>query len=58
VIGPLWGAAAFDFYGVSAPFLTAALGIGLAFLIALRLQRPTEAVTSVASDAEPAGPAV
>jgi len=58
VIGPLWGAAVFDFYGVSAPFLTASLGIGLAFLITLRLRRPTEAALAVARDTEPSGPAV
>ena len=58
VIGPLWGAAVFDFYGASAPFLTASIGIGLAFFITLRLRRPTETVAGVASDAEPAGPAV
>jgi len=58
VIGPLWGAAVFDFYGVAAPFLTASIGIALAALITLRLRRPAETVTVVASDTEPAGPAV
>ncbi len=43
VVGPLWGAAVFDVYGVSAPFLTATLGVGLAFVIALQLQQPQAA---------------
>ncbi len=55
-MGPLWGAAVFDFYGVAAPFLTASMGIGIAFLIALRLRRPTEAAAAVAGDAKPAPP--
>jgi predicted MFS family arabinose efflux permease len=38
VAGPLGGAAVFDIYGPGAPFLTAALGVGVAFVIALRLK--------------------
>lgn len=40
VFGPLWGAAVFDVYGSGAPFLTAGVGVGLAFLLTLRLRRP------------------
>ncbi len=39
-MGPLWGAAVFDLYGTGAPFLTATVGIGLAFLLAFQLRRP------------------
>ena len=38
VAGPLGGAAVFDVYGPGAPFLTAALGVGVAFVIALGLK--------------------
>ncbi|UCC47417.1 MAG: MFS transporter, partial [Gemmatimonadota bacterium] len=40
VFGPLWGAAVFDVYGSGAPFITAGVGVGLAFLLTLRLRRP------------------
>ena len=40
VIGPLWGAAVFDLSGVAAPFLSASIGISLAFLLTFRLRKP------------------
>jgi MFS family permease len=40
VLGPLWGAAVFDLYGAGSPFLTACVGVVLAFLLTLRLKRP------------------
>jgi MFS family permease len=40
VVGPLWGAAVFDVYGAGAPFLSAMVGIALAFLITARLRQP------------------
>jgi len=43
VIGPLWGAAVFDVYGVAAPFLTATVGIALAFLLTFKLRKPGKA---------------
>jgi multidrug resistance protein len=53
VIGPLMGAAAFDFYGSAAPFLGASVGVGLAFALAFKLQRPR---APVAGPAEASGP--
>jgi multidrug resistance protein len=38
VVGPLGGAAVFDVYGPGAPFLTAAVGVAAAFVIALGLK--------------------
>jgi MFS family permease len=38
VVGPLAGAALFDAYGPGAPFLTAALGVAVALMIALGLK--------------------
>ncbi len=38
VVGPLGGAAVFDVYGPGAPFLTAAVGVAVAFVIALGLR--------------------
>ncbi|UCF18237.1 MAG: MFS transporter [Gemmatimonadota bacterium] len=46
-MGPLWGAAVFDAFGSGAPFLTAAVGVGFAFLVALRL-RPAVSAVAVA----------
>ncbi len=43
-MGPLWGAAVFDAFGSGAPFLTAAVGVSLAFLVALRLRPAVQAV--------------
>ena len=40
VLGPLWGAAVFDLYGPASPFITAAIGVGVAFLLTLRLRGP------------------
>ncbi len=40
VLGPLWGAAVFDLYGSASPFITAAIGVGVAFLLTLRLRKP------------------
>jgi multidrug resistance protein len=40
VLGPLWGAAVFDLYGAGSPFLTACVGVILAFLLTLKLKRP------------------
>ncbi len=47
-VGPLWGAAIFDVYGSGAPFLTASVGIGLAFLVTLSLRPADSTVTGVA----------
>jgi multidrug resistance protein len=52
VFGPLWGAAAFDLSGPAAPFLTASVGVSLAFLLTWRLRRPAmAAATAGGSDA-------
>ena len=48
VIGPLLGAAVFDAYGPSAPFLAATIGVGLAFLITFQLRRPETAAARAA----------
>ena len=49
VLGPLWGAAVFDVYGSSAPFLTAMMGVGLAFFITSRLpqSKPLSGTVSI-----------
>lgn len=50
VLGPLWGAAIFDIYGSGAPFLTAAAGVALAFVLTLGLRALPEQVKPVAAD--------
>ena len=55
VVGPLWGAAAFDASGASAPFLTASLGVGVAFLLMLRLRQPEPIIARAASSSVAAG---
>ncbi len=50
VLGPLWGAAVFDVYGSSAPFLTATVGVGLAFFITSRLPRVGPMVETISSE--------
>ncbi len=55
VVGPLWGAAAFDASGASAPFLTASLGVGVAFLLMLRLEQPEPVIARAASSSVAAG---
>jgi DHA1 family tetracycline resistance protein-like MFS transporter len=55
VIGPLWGAAVFDAFGVSAPFLTATLGVALAFVIAFQLRRPEPSLARAARGSGSAG---
>ncbi len=47
VLGPLWGAAVFDLFSTGAPFLTAAVGVSIAFLLALGLKSPRPAATRV-----------
>lgn len=39
VLGPLWGAAVFDAFNPGTPFATAAVGVALAFMLALGLRR-------------------
>ncbi len=51
VLGPLWGAAVFDLFSTGAPFLTAAIGVSIAFLLALGLQSPRPAATRVVQPA-------
>ena len=55
VVGPLWGAAAFDASGASAPFLTASLAVGVAFLLMLRLRQPEPIIARAASSSVAAG---
>lgn len=55
VVGPLWGAAAFDASGASAPFLTASLAVGVAFLLMLRLRQPEPITARAASSSVAAG---
>jgi multidrug resistance protein len=56
VVGPLWGAAAFDFSGASAPFFTASAGVALAFLLTLKLRQPAPTMMEAAGAAAPSGP--
>ncbi|UCC70948.1 MAG: MFS transporter [Gemmatimonadota bacterium] len=49
VVGPLWGAAVFDAYGPGAPFLTAALVVAIAFLVALGLRPATQSQRAAAA---------
>jgi predicted MFS family arabinose efflux permease len=49
-MGPLWGAAVFDAYGTGAPFLTAAVGVILAFVVTLRLRPAAPAVAAAEAD--------
>ncbi len=55
VVGPLWGAAAFDASGASAPFLTASLAVGVAFLLMLLLRQPEPATARATSSSVAAG---
>lgn len=47
VLGPLWGAAVFDLFSPGTPFITAAVGVSVAFAIALGLKSPRPAATRV-----------
>jgi predicted MFS family arabinose efflux permease len=49
VAGPLWGAAVFDAYGPGAPFLTAALGVGIALLMAFGLRPAAQSQRAAAA---------
>lgn len=55
VVGPLWGAAAFDASGASAPFLTASAGVAVAFALMLRLRQPQHVVARAVTPSAPAG---
>ncbi len=46
VLGPLWGAAVFDLFSAAAPFFTAAVGVSIAFLLAVGLQSPPGAAAA------------
>lgn len=50
VVGPIFGAAVFDLYNPGAPFLTAAVGVSLAFVLTLGLRRPRGAPAAAAEE--------
>ncbi len=51
VLGPLWGAAVFDLFSPATPFITAAVGVSVAFALALGLKSPGPAATRVVQPA-------